>query len=148
MELVSEYLSIGLTTLIQFIIAIGGIIAIRVIMKLFEKLGIEVDNQILDGIEDTVFKAVNVTNQTVADIWRAANQNNSLTKEQQELAFENTKSIIMASLSTKQLEALANKFGIDAEEAVELLIENTVYWNSNTGKFVTEGVTDTNTNSD
>lgn len=128
MEMFSEYASIILMTVIQFLIAVGGIAAIRLITVAFKKLGIEIDKEMMNDIENIVFKAVNVTNQTLADAWRAANPDHCLTDEQKALAYENTKKIVMASLSSEQLQALAAKYGVDAEEAIKLLIENSVYW--------------------
>lgn len=136
MEIFSEYISIILTTVIQFLVAIGGICLIRVIVQFAKKLGINIDQDMMDDIEDIVFKAVCVTNQTIADIWRETNEDHRLTNEQQEEAFANTKAIIMAALSGKQLQLLAAKYGVDAEEAVDLLIEHSVYWNGKENQLV------------
>lgn len=133
MEMVTEYLQsvipLVLTVIIQAIVAVGGVFLIRLIRKLLKKTGIEIDQKTMDDIEDIILKAVTVTNQILTDGYKEASKNHKLTDEQKKEVFEHTKAIVMASLSSEQIQALVKKFGIDGEDAVDLLIENTVHWN-------------------
>ena len=133
MEIITNYLQsvipMVLLVIIQAIVAVAGILLIRLIKKFLTKTGIEIDEKIMEEIEDIIIKAVSVTNQVLTDGYKESADNHKLTDDQKKLVFEHTKSIIMASLSSEQLQALAKKYGINGEEAVDMLIEHTVHWN-------------------
>lgn len=133
MEVITNYLQsvipMVLLVIIQAIVAIAGVLLIRLIKKILTKTGIEIDDKVMKEIEDIIIKAVSVTNQVLTDGYKENADNHKLTDEQKAIVFEHTKGIIMASLSSEQLQALAKKYGIDGEEAVDMLIEHTVHWN-------------------
>lgn len=135
MEAVQAYLQSVIPTILivilESILAVLGINIVRFTIKLIKRTGIEIDEKIMQEIEDIVLKAVSITNQTLTDNYKAASANGKLTDEQIEEVFNNTKDIIMSSLGHEQIQALINKFGTDIDEAVKLLIENTVYWSHN-----------------
>lgn len=121
--------NIGMTVIIQVIVAVCGVFLIRLIKRVLTRTGIEIDDAIMTDIEDVILKAVSVTNQLLVDSYKNENENHKLTDMQKEEVFNHTKEIIMSSLSASQTEALVKKYGLDIDEVLKLLIENTVYWN-------------------
>lgn len=116
------------TAVMQAVVAIVGAFTVRFVMKLIKKTNIEIDEKMMQEIEDIILKAVSTTNQTLTDNYKDASPDHKLTPEQAEEVFNHTKDIIMASLNSEQTKALTLKYGTDVDEAIKMLIENTVYW--------------------
>lgn len=143
MEVITSYfqsvIPMVLLVVIQAIVAVAGVLLIRLIKKLLTKSGIEIDEKVMKEIEDIILKAVSVTNQVLTDNYKEISVDHKLTDEQKAEVFEHTKGIVMASLSSDQLKALAKKYGIDGEEAVDMLIEHTVHWN-HSGYLISQSI--------
>lgn len=127
MEYIMSAVPTVLLVLIEVLVVLAGVGAISLIKKLVTKTGIEIDEKTMDDIRGIVGTAVNAVNQKFTDKYKAAN-NGKLTEEQQEELFDRTKNIVMSGLSSAQLEALMKRYGMSGEEAVDIMIEDTVRW--------------------
>lgn len=119
----------ALVVIIQVIVAVVGVFAVRFIQKLLKKTNIEIDEALMAEIEDVIMKAVSVTNQLFTTHYKETSEDHKLSDEQKQEVFNYAKNIIMSSLSSEQVQTIINKYGTDVDDAIKLLIENCVYWN-------------------
>lgn len=124
-EILMESLNPILTALVQVVLtAVGGIL-IGVVLKVFKKLGIALEEDNMKKIEDTINKVVVRLNQTVVDDLKSKNPNGKLTDEEKERIFSDAKNIIFDMLDDNAKKLLKNRFG-NENTAIDILIDNLV----------------------
>lgn len=115
-----------IAVLAQLVICILAVFGIRLIRKLFTKIGIDVDGKIIDEIEDIVRQAVKMVNQKFVDDYKEQSADGKLTEEQKKQVYSIAYNAIMTALTDEQMKVLIDKYGDDLSSAIEIMIESTI----------------------
>jgi hypothetical protein len=114
-----------LQTLIQILVCFVGAGVLGLIVKLFKKTGIDVDDATLNQIKDKIQTIVAATNQTIVNEMKAANCDGKLTADQQRTIYNQVKNAVYACLTADQINYIINEY-IDIDNGLKQLIESTV----------------------
>lgn len=132
MEVLMSYLGsvafIVLLALSQVLMVAVGVVLISLIKKGIKKANLEIDEKTMECIEDTICTIVAATNQKMVNDLKDLSPDGKLTEEQKETIFEHVKTLVLASLSTHEMDYIINKY-TDLDKGIEVLIESAVNYN-------------------
>ena len=121
----SDPMVIALTAVIQFLLVVVGVFIIRVLHKISNKVGIDLDDKTEKSIESIVSNVVNMANQTMVSTLKKQSPTLSLTDEEAQAVYNRVYAIIKDILSSEQILFLENKYS-SVNTGLEILIESAV----------------------
>lgn len=110
---------------VQCLIYAIGIIGFRLLMKIFTKLGINLDDEMINSVKNTITDVVKELNQTTVNKMKSQSPDGKLTDEQQVLIYTTAYNSIKNILTNKQTSAIINKYG-NITDGLKTLIESTI----------------------
>lgn len=127
-SLAGSILFVVLATVLQIMLVVVAFAAFIALTKLTKKLQLNIESNTEKQLMGCIQTVVAATNQKIVEKLKAANPDNKLTEEQQTEVFEHVKGIIMAGLTSDDMNYILSKY-TSIDSGLENMIEACVSYN-------------------
>ena len=124
-DIFTDPVIVALTAIIQFIVIVIGVMAVRGLNALAKKANISIDNEIGKELGTIIDNIVIMINQTIVDKIKETSLTGKLTQADSEQIYSKVFSTISDILSSEQIAYLEEKYS-SVENALKILIEASV----------------------